>query len=234
MNWTTYAEIAIGTGLMMLTGALVYCAKQEVKMKTTDLRERATPRVRAWIGYNWQRSVPTLEVIIANLGEGAAKDVRWWFEDVDEADWENRIELINWPDCEENAASVDFLRSGEEIRITLAMGRDLTAPSGTNINQQKTHYPVKPFTVALRYEALPETSGEGKEEEPVRTSLTPRLAYPANTGAADGLHRIADALERGPGMGISWYGKHPDQGRSASAPRRPDWTEEQEAFRENR
>lgn len=227
MSWIAFAEIAIGGGLLVATGGLVYWTREQVNSKNRELKEAGTPRVRAWLAHNWQRSEPTLDLIIANLGEGAAKNVKWWFEDVDKADWENRVELISWPDCEENASHVGFLRSGEEIRITMAGGRNLYAPTGTNINQQKAHYPVKPFTAALRFEPVTEAGERATDKEPLKTTLAPKLAYPLNTGSGDGLHRIADAIERGPGRGINWFGKHPDTGMPAGAPKKPDWKEQQ-------
>ena len=233
MNWTIIAELSLTVALVAATGALAYFARQEKSMKERDLQERATPRVKAWVGHNWKRSVPTLELIIANLGEGPAQNVKWWFEDVDLEDWEKRIELINWPDLERNASSTDFLRSGEEIRLVLAAGRDLYAPTGTSDRRQSTHYPVKPFTVALSYEALPRNAGERPTQVRERKRVAPVMAYPLNTGAPDPGHRLADAVERGVGRGPAWYGQHPDKGRAASAPRNPDWEEQAEAMKQS-
>ena len=221
--------IAVTTaGLFVATVVLAVVTGLHVQEKRRERRERATPRVHAWLEFQWRRSVPVLDLLICNVGAGTAEGVKWWFEEVDQEDWRRRVELEHWPFNERKAWGVEYLRPGEEIRLALAGGRDLYAPEGTDITAQRTHYPVKPFVVALRYGAEDKAGEAGTPKGTIRKRIVPRMAYPRNTGAGDVGHRIADALERGPGKGVAWFGEQPGRGMPEGGPRRHDWNEQNE------
>lgn len=87
--------------------------------------------MRAWLYPRLGGVLPQRELVVANIGPGTVRKVRWWYEEVDREEWQaRRIGGLGWPACREHGAGVDVMRNGEEVRTHPTGGRYLFAPDG--------------------------------------------------------------------------------------------------------
>ena len=57
------------------------------------------PDVWAWLYPRLGGVLPQLELVVANIGPGTVKKVRWWYEEVDREEWQaRRIGGLGWAD----------------------------------------------------------------------------------------------------------------------------------------
>lgn len=213
--------IAVGTFLVAVaTGWLaVEAGKHARRMRETNelaAREQEwknTPVVEAWLQGTENEltrgSVALLWLVLQNVGGGAARNVRWWFEDVDEEQWkQRRIGGAYWPDSEEAAAGQRILPAGGRIQLIMTGGRSLTVAPGTADYDWEKHEPVHPFKIRVSYENL---AGERTEREPIR--LDPRPLYRRGGGETSSpLSQIAEILKKHTGVSLGIGAEHPAGG----------------------
>ena len=101
--------------------------KQLAKIAEREEEARKTPDVVVWLKPEFGRTNPLLNIVVGNVGTGVARDVRWWFQNVDREDWEGREITMIWPDRPETAPSIDVLMPGEKFEMTLG-GPSLVVP----------------------------------------------------------------------------------------------------------
>ena len=189
-NVVCAAGIALATwGLLRATKRLVHETRRQAALAEAEADAKEQPDVRAWLYPRLETGEPHLELVVANIGWGIAKNVRWWYEDVDKEEWEARhIGGILWPDCRENGVGMDIMRSGDDVRVHLAWGRYLSAPEGTAAGDYEQHSPIKPFSIVIEYENL-----RGKECA-WRMELDPAPLYGMGERAVNALDDIARML----------------------------------------
>ena len=175
------AGVAVATCLLFVaTAFLGWQAREHTremrrgrKLQEAERIRKTTPIIRAWLESN-QGKVAGLGMefawlVIGNVGEGTAENLRWWFEDMDEEEWSHRWDSYagdpSTPDKEENSAGQQVLRAGSEVRAVL-WGKDRVR---------------KPFTIQIRYET---TGGAGRTEQEA-TRLVPELLYIRGGGEPD-------------------------------------------------
>lgn len=209
--------IAISAMLtLMATVAIVVAAwstargtKQLAKIAEREEEARKTPDVVVWLKPEFGGTIPLLNIVVGNVGTGVARDVRWWFQNVDREDWKGREITMIWPDSPETAPSIDVLMPGEKFEMTLG-GPSLVAPDKKLYPHVKTETPMKPFDVEVRFRNM---IGEDMRER-AYTCEVPKLR---NIGgrATHPMHRIADALEKAIG-GPKCFGESSEVGQPAS------------------
>ena len=201
---------------LMATVAIVVAAwstargtKQLAKIAEREEEARKTPEVVVWLKPEFGGTIPLLNIVVGNVGTGIARDVRWWCQNVDRDDWNEREIMMIWPDRPETAPSIDVLMPGERFEMTLG-GPSLVVPDKKLYPHVKTEALMKPFAVEVRFRNMV------GEDMGVRTYTcdVPKLR---NTGgrATHPLHRIADALEKATG-GPKYFGESPEIGQPAS------------------
>ena len=211
------ATVAISAMLtLIVTVAIVAAAwstaratKRLAKIMAREEEARKTPDVVVWLKPEFGGPIPLLNIVVGNVGMGVARDVRWWFQNVDREDWKVREIMMIWPDSPETAPAIDVLMPGEKFEMTLG-GPSLVAPDKKLYPHVKTEAPMKPFDVKVRFRnMLGENMG-------MRT-YTCEAQKLRNTGgrATHPLHRIADALEKATG-GPKYFGESPEMGQPAS------------------
>ena len=201
---------------LMATVAIVAAArstargtKQLAKIAEREEEARKTPDVVVWLKPEFGGTIPLLNIVVGNVGTGVARDVRWWFQNVDREDWKVREIMMIWPDGPETAPSIDVLMPGEKFEMTMG-GPSLVVPDRRLYPHVKTETPMKPFDVEVRFRNM------AGEDMGMRT-YTCEVQKLRNTGgrATHPLHRIADALEKATG-GPKYFGESPGIGQPAS------------------
>ena len=222
-EWNAVIEMAAEIGITLATVLLVAATwnlgrqakKHGAEMKAERMRKE-TPFVVGWLQWTendlTRGNVPLLWLVLENVGEGAAKDLKWWFEDVNEEQWEKRrIGGAYWPDSEERAGGQRILPGGRRISMVLTGGRSLTVEPGTRDDEWEKHKDVEPFTLRLKYKNMKE-----EEVEPAPTKLNPSELYRRGGGAATSpLAEIAWLMRKAWNISGPWYSEHPDGGRAA-------------------
>ena len=225
-NIVCAAGIALATwGLLRATKRLVHETRRQAALAEAEAEAKEQPDVRAWLYPRLGGVLPHLELVVANIGPGTAKSVRWWYEDVDREEWKARhIGGIGWPDGQEHAAGVDVMRSGDDVRSHLTGGRHLFAPDGVGDYDYAQHSQIKPFSIVIEYEGL---SGKAHTR---RTQLDPEPLYRVGGLAVNALDDLANTFKRWAqktaGVGDQHFPRHPSHGRSASSERAKETPEE--------
>ena len=215
-NVVCAAGIALATwGLLRATKRLVHETRRQAALAEAEAEAKDRPDVRAWLYPRLGGVLPHLELVVANVGPGTAKSVRWWYEDVDREEWQARhIGGIGWPDCREHGAGVDVMRNGDDVRSHLTGGRHLFAPDGVGDYDYARHSHIKPFSIVIEYECL---SGKAHTR---RARLDPGPLYGVGGLAVNPLDDLANTFKRWAqktaGVGEQHFPTHPNHGRSAS------------------
>lgn len=184
--------IALATGgLVLVTNRLVRETKRQTALAKAEAEAKEQPDVRAWLYPRLGGVLPHLELVVANIGPGTAKSVRWWYEDIDREEWKARhIGGIGWPDDQENAAGVDVMRNGDEVRSHLTGGRHLFAPDGVGDYDYAEHSQITPFSIVIEYKSLSD------EAHKRRVRLDPGPLYGVGGLAVNALDDLANTFKR--------------------------------------
>ena len=217
-NVVCAAGIALATwGLLRATKRLVHETRRQAALAEAEADAKEQPDVHAWLYPRLGGVLPHLELVVANIGPGTAKNVRWWYEDVDHEEWKARhIGGTGWPDGQKHAAGVDVMRNGDDVRSHLTGGRHLFAPDGVGDYEYAQHSQIKPFSIVIEYEGL---SGKAHTR---RTQLDPGPLYRVGGLAVNALDDLANTVKRWAqkaGVGDQHFPTHPSHGRSASSER---------------
>ena len=124
--------VAVGT--FVLCGGTLYLARQakhqcEEMRRNREVAEaerlrKTTPLIDAWLESN-QDKMPGIGMemawfVVGNIGEGAAREVRWWLEGMDATEWNNRWDSatgdIRPPSSPETAAGQQVMPPGCVVR----------------------------------------------------------------------------------------------------------------------
>ena len=216
-NVVCAAGIALATwGLLRATRRLVHETRRQAVLVEAEAEAKEQPDVRAWLYPRLGGVLPHLELVVANIGPGTAKNVRWWYEDVDREEWKARhIGGINWPHGQRHAAGIDVMRNGDDVRSHLTGGRHLVAPDGVGDYDYAQHSQIKPFSIVIEYESL---SGKAHTR---RVRLDPRPLYGVGGLAVNPLDDLANTFKRWAqktaGVGEQHFPTHPNHGRPASS-----------------
>ena len=186
----------VAAGTLVLAVAVIGHAQQLMASRTLEeqkLELAQTPRVEAWLqqhdDYMTRSAVPLLVLIVQNLGQGTATDLRWWFEGVNEEQWRKRQIGGIWPSCREHAGGQQVLPAGARIPVVLTGGRNLHTEPGKADSYVEE---VEPFNIVLEYRDL-----RGNTYGPQTVGLDPgRLYRSGGRGPVSALHDIAHVLRR--------------------------------------
>ena len=183
--------------------------RQLAKLAEREEEARKTPDVVAWLKPEFGGTIPLLNIVVGNVGTGVARDVKWWFQNVDREDWNEREITMIWPDRPETAPSIDVLMPGEKFETTLG-GPSLIVPDRKLYPHVKTEAPMKPFDIKVHFRNMV------GEDMGIR-KYTCEVSKLRNLGgrARHPMHRIADALEKATG-GPKYFGESPGMGQPAS------------------
>lgn len=152
-NGVCAAGIALATwGLLRATKRLVHETRRQAALAEAEADAKEQPDVRAWLYPRLGGVLPHIELVVANVGPGTAKSVRWWYEDVDREEWKARhIGGTGWPDGQKHAAGVDVMCRGKHTmkgRIqAVAAGMALALGIGVEAAVAQCSQPANPELV---------------------------------------------------------------------------------------
>ena len=126
---------------VVAVGIIVYWNRRKSRegKKTFEFEKRKfgfenQPDVRAWLDISREKSEtgkgnPYLNLVIGNIGQGVAREVRWWLDKEVSSpwgEWEERRVLgraSNLPCSREHGVFVDILRPGvDKVYVLLSVG----------------------------------------------------------------------------------------------------------------
>lgn len=222
MDLHTATQVALVVLTGVLSVATLWLAKEagrhsrEMKL-ARELEEKKqeierTPYLEAWLQQPdndlLRGDIAYLMLIVGNVGEAAARNIRWWFKDVDEEQWKKREIGGVWPSNREKSGGQRILPGGGRIPVVMVGGRNLHTEPGKPDHQREE---IKAFSIVLEYSDI-----DGSEKWKREIRLDPSSLYRSGgRGPASPLHDIAAILRRAFDVSGPSYARDPLHGLSA-------------------